>query len=70
MLKCVIKNGIIFAQEIDPETEVLDLKFMDTYMHQGSENYVILIKDEEHLRKLFPNFKEIARNDEGFVIKE
>ena len=70
MLKCIVKNGLIFAQEIDPEIEVLDLKFMDTYMHQGFENYVILIKDEEHLRKLFPDCKEIARNDESFVIKE
>lgn len=68
MLKCVVKNGIVLAQEIDPETETLDLKSID--MHQGSENYMILVKDEEQLHKLFPNFKEISRTDEGFVIKE
>lgn len=70
MLKCVIKNGIILVQEIDPETETLDLKSINKYMHQGSENYIILVRNEKHLHKLFPNFKEISRTDEGFVIKE
>lgn len=70
MLKCVVKNGIVLAQEIDPEIETLDLKSINRYMHQGSENYMILVKDEEQLHKLFPNFKEIARNEECFVIKE
>lgn len=39
-------------------------------MNMGSENYMMLVKNEEHLHKLFPNFKEVSRTDEGFVIKE
>lgn len=70
MLKCVVKNGLVLAQEIDPEVDTLNLKFINSYMNMGSENYMILVKNEEQLHKLFPNFKEIARNDEGFVIKE
>ena len=38
-------------------------------MNMGSENYMILVKNEEQLHKLFPNFKEISRTDEGFIIK-
>ena len=70
MLKCVVKNGLVLAQEIDPEVDTLNLKFTNSYMNMGSENYMILVKNEEQLHKLFPNFKEIARNEEGFVIKE
>lgn len=53
---------------MDPET--LDLKSINKYMHQGSENYMILVKDEEQLHKLFPNFKKFSRTDGVLLIKE
>lgn len=46
-----------FAQEIDPEVDTLNLKFIDSYMNMGSENYMILVKkNEEQLHKLFSEF--------------
>lgn len=69
MLKCIIKkNGLVFVQKVD--TDNFDLKSLDDYMNLLSENHVLLIKDEDCLYELFPNFKEISRTDEGFVIKE
>lgn len=69
MLKCIIKkNGLVFVQKVDSDN--FDLKSLDDYMNLLSENHVLLIKNEEQLHRLFPNFKEISRTDEGFVIKE
>ncbi len=74
MIQCIVKNGLVLASELLPG-ETLNLEFIERYMNQGSENYMVLVKDEEQLRKIFPNHKPLQKGvgDNGeikFVLQE
>ena len=60
MIQCIVKNGLVLAAELLPG-ETLDLEFIERYMNQGSENYMVLVKDEEQLYKIFPNYKSLQK---------
>lgn len=60
MIQCIVKNGLVLAAELLPG-ETLNLEFIERYMNQGSENYMVLVKDEEQLYKIFPNHKSLQK---------
>lgn len=68
MIQCIVKNGLVLASELLPG-ETLNLEFIERYMNQGSENYMVLVKDEEQLHKIFPNHKSLQKGvgDDGEI---
>ena len=66
MIQCIVKNGLVLATELLPG-ETLNLEFIERYMNQGSENYMVLVKDEEQLHKIFPSHRPLQKGvgDDG-----